>query len=215
MKKIFSIALLLAAGVSMVSAQTSFYNTPRIGIRASYDHTFPTDLKIGGESIDAYNSGPGFSIGAMYNIPVAENIYFEPGLSIFYNTYKDSYITFDSPMQQRKREVTISKFGFRAPLTFGYRIPLFDNGGLNVFTGPQFDYGVKAKWRLDFDGLDTNLYSNANDMNRFDIAWRIGAGVYYGQWVAELSTAFGMLDMDSSSLSYHENRFSISVGYFF
>lgn len=80
---IMSLAVLAAsAQVSLDSSD----NHPYFGVRASLDITAPGDLKAQKVSLDVFNPGAGFSIGAIYNIPVVANLYFEPGLSLFYNT---------------------------------------------------------------------------------------------------------------------------------
>lgn len=63
-------------------------NTPYWGIRVNYDYTIPGSVKQGGVGIDLFKGGSGFSVGAIYNLPIIANLYFEPGISLFYDTYR-------------------------------------------------------------------------------------------------------------------------------
>ncbi len=90
-----------------------------------------------------YSNKAGFSAGAVYNIPLWRNLYFEPGLSVFYNPFGttswDSYevsvpVISDGqpvmgsdgkPLTETKEiayqiDGSIRNFGFRVPMLVGY-----------------------------------------------------------------------------------------------
>ena len=228
MKRLFFLAIILLAGFARPSAQSVVLNNPDNapfwGIRVGYDHTFPCDWHLPtGDSFKMFKSGPGFSAGAVYNMPVVANMYFEPGVSVYFDTYNYyDLIVSGSDGSELQHDPSVSKFGFRIPLTVGYRFDVFENGGFNVFTGPQVDFGVTAKVNLDnkvgdtiLDSFDTSLYDGKDGLRRFDLGWRFGAGVYVGRWSLELSGTLGMLDLNKNAASFRENRLSVTLGYNF
>ncbi len=84
MKKIRSILLgaALVAGFAISSAETSYmFDNPEnksfLGVRVGLDISSAAN---GGGN---YSSNAGFYAGAIYNIPLFMNLYFEPGLSFF------------------------------------------------------------------------------------------------------------------------------------
>ena len=82
---------ILAGAMTMLcaigaSAQYSYmFNNPEnhsyLGVRASLDISSASN---GGGN---YSNQAGFSAGMIYNIPLFANLYFEPGLSVFYDTF--------------------------------------------------------------------------------------------------------------------------------
>ncbi len=66
---------------------------PYLGVRASLDIT-----GVAGNISNIYdfNNGVSFSVGAVYNITLFKNLYFEPGLSVFYNTAGYDGFMYDS-----------------------------------------------------------------------------------------------------------------------
>ena len=61
----------------LIAAMTVSASTPYFGARLSMDVTVPS------HSRGNYRTGSGFSVGAIYNLPVYKQFYFEPGLMFF------------------------------------------------------------------------------------------------------------------------------------
>lgn len=94
---------------------------------------FPRRFK-GIQEYDEHRSG--FSIGGFYDIPLTESIYFEPGLSLFYNTIGlDEIVAIDADGEQTVSvDGSVRNFGFRVPLVAGYRFEFTEDIAVSFFT---------------------------------------------------------------------------------
>lgn len=203
-------ALLAFAGAS---AQTSTYsdNKPFFGARLSLDVTCPGDAKAGKVSADIFNSGVGVDGGVIYNIPFYRSFYFEPGLSLYYNT---TGVDIDSD----QIDGSLREFGFRVPFKFGYRFD-FRPCSLFVFTGPEFECGLSGKVHVSYreDGIK---YSESEDMyddgfNRASLGWLFGAGVSIDKFYLQLEQKVGVTDRMKDDGKWRNGRFSLTLGYNF
>lgn len=216
MKRIL-FSLFLAMISLAVSAQSYW------GIRAGWDGTFPGNWKAGDNSIKMYKAGSGLYAGAIYNYPVVGGLYIEPGAGIYYNTYRYYNFTIVNNGFDGKQieDPGIKKFGFRIPVRLGYFFDIFPNGGgVSIYTGPQFDLGVSAKVDIsDEDSkefeFERNLYSDFHGLRRFNLSWTVGANMYIGDWVIEVTGAFGLTDLNKSAISNRENHLMVGLGYNF
>lgn len=221
MKNIF-FALVAAAAVTCgASAQSSDYtvfnnpdNHPYFGVRLGVDISNTADA-----TCDSYSSGAGFHIGAVYNMPLYQNLYFEPGLSIFYDTFGQQVTVGADPLGYSVIDGSIRNFGFRIPLTFGYFFDFTDDIRVAPFTGPQFNISLMAKDHWDDNSADFgNNYSifGEGGFKHFDAQWVIGVGVTYKKYFASISGGIGMTKARSTSVEhFRRNTVSISIGYNF
>lgn len=217
-------ALLLCATLCapMAQAQDIFdnpENEARLGIRLGLDISCPGNVKNKAVSFDLFNPGAGFEAGAVYNIPLWKNLYFEPGLNLYYSTMKSDIEAVNEngnvPVNYSAR-----RFGFRIPLRAGYH---FDFGSLSVhvFTGPRLTLPlvgrahISAKSGYAEYSDNENLYGDGSDLHRIDLGWQFGAGISYGHYMFEISGTAGMFDMYKGPLSMHENGVNITIGYNF
>ena len=161
MKKI---VLVIIAALAAISASAQYTNdVSRLGIRLSWDLNSPAVSK---EYKNMMNTGSGFSIGGFYDIPLTESIYFEPGLSLFYNTIGlDEIVAIDADGEQTVSvDGSVRNFGFRVPLVAGYRFEFTEDIAVSFFTGPQFNIGLTSKSRYSGPGVKVsqNNYKNAS-----------------------------------------------------
>lgn len=215
----------IALTVFQAKAQNEVVNNPdnraKWGLRASLDVSNPGDLKLGNVKVGVFKSGVGFSLGGYYNIPIVANLYWEPGVSIFYDTYRidDSIMAGDNAISL---DGHIDKFGMRLPLDFGYHFDIWEKASLFLKTGPQLSVGFTEKAHLKnldaFEIEDNDLYSEEGGVKRFDILWDVAAGLDFSQFNVSLEYNFGLLNLlkDTEGLvSYKENYFRIGFGYSF
>lgn len=210
-KLILSIALIVSA---LINAQAQTPVDGSFGARVSWDLNSPAS------NIPGMGNGSGISIGAIYDIPLYQNLYFEPGLSFFYNTmdvgpynvnFTDEDLLGDGG--------SLRNCGFRVPLTFGYRIGLLDDIAISIFTGPQLNVGLSMSEHFKHY-KSGSLYSNG--YNRLDAQWLFGIKMHYqDNFFAEIGGGIGMtnlVDNDYSIFNHkhlRRNMFSIGVGYMF
>lgn len=217
-------------------------NRPYFGIRAAMDLTIPDDFKYSGITKDypvsILTSAPGISIGAYYNAPVVANFYVEPGLELFYNTTGIDINAFgeDDVSSNLFKHKSTRKFGMRVPVTLGYHFDFIRNGSVSLFVGPVLDvafsndYYITTKkgyddpMHLSGSLFNSILGSFGAKMQRVGLGLRTGIGFnfcrnfYFG-----LSGDIGLLNMikmpdrtkSQMKISYHENRFMVSIGYSF
>lgn len=242
MKLLKTVALAAAiTGAANVNAQdTSLIfdsqdNAPHFGARLSLDVSSAAN---GGAY---YSNKAGFSLGAVYDIPLFMNAYFEPGLSIFYNTFgtvKFDQVEFTPPAvspdvvptpETKIYQVdgTIKNFGFRVPLLFGYHFDVAEDLKVHVFTGPQINLSLISRFNQPehYDPLQNHHEEISESLfgtggfKHIDLQWNFGVGVEYEQYYVSLSGALGMTKMkDSSSLlprDLRRNMFAITLGYNF
>lgn len=225
MKK-FLISLLTLVSAITVAAQDQ--DQSRLGVRLSWDLNSPSTNYEGGAQV--YGNGSGFSLGAFYDIPLYKALYFEPGLSFFYNTIgmPDIQIIPESPeLRTTVIDGSLRNVGFRIPMVAGYRFDFTDDIALSVFTGPQLNIGLSMKYHLNLpsylkDTEENNIQEYGNGFHRLDMQWLFGVRFHYqNNFIAELSGGPGMTDLlgkeykQFNKLHLRRNIFSISVGYIF
>lgn len=214
------IGLLSLAAAFTAAAQDSEYtiynnpdNAPFFGARIGVDITSTS----GNDGI--YNNGAGVTLGAVYNIPLWQNLYFEPGLSFFYDTFGMEIISGDDNYNNAYMiDGSIRNFGFRIPMLFGYFFDFTDDVRIAPFTGPQLNANITAKehWNNPVDPIPNQSIFGEGGFKRLDIQWVIGVGVTYQKYYVALSGGLGMTKARSLKYdNFRRNNINISVGYNF
>ena len=233
--KALFIAASMCASVGASAASSYLFDNPEnrvyFGARASIDITSAAN---GG---GLYSNAPGFSVGAVYNIPMFMNLYFEPGLSLFYNTLSTSHwssfatgeidpATGDPVIVPYQIDGSIRNFGFRIPLLVGYHFDFTEDIKVNVFTGPQLNLSLVSRYHQnevrvpgeEQPSSSTSLFGT-NGFKHFDLQWKFGVGVSYQRYYMDLSGAWGMTKIMSvspmTSRGVRRNIFAITLGYNF
>ncbi len=241
-----SAAMLLALGTSGQAQAQDIFDSgdmrPHFGARLSLDITGAAgnidDMFEENGIPNLTNSGFGFTASCIYNIPLYKNLYFEPGLGIFYNTVGldgDHYTVNPNPLQpsdpQWISDYTINgsvrNWGFRIPLLFGYHFDFTDAMRVSVFTGPQLNIGFYQKQVYDVHYADlagapedehVSASCYGHGFRRFDAQWVFGAAFHYNKYSIALSGGIGMTNLVDGQFSGYKarrNTFSITLGYDF
>lgn len=217
-------------------------NRSYFSIRTAMDLTIPGDFKYSGITNDypvsILTSAPGISIGAFYNAPIVANFYVEPGLELYYNTtgIDVNALGEDEVSSNLINHKSTRKFGMRVPVTLGYHFDFIRNGSVSLFVGPVLDVAFSNDYYIttkkgfgDSLHLTGSLFNSilgsfGAKMQRVGLGLRTGIGFnfcrnfYFG-----LSGDIGLLNMikmpdrtkSQMKISYHENRFMVSIGYSF
>lgn len=246
MKKTLAILLVGAASsVMSANAQSYMFDNPEnrtfFGVRAGLDVSSAAN---GGAM---FSNKPGFSVGAVYDIPVLANFYFEPGLYLFYNTFGTvhlenyEYTIVDSEGNSSEFyklyqvDGTLRNFGFRIPMNFGYHFDFADDLSVHVFTGPQLNLGLVARYHQNevITPGDEVVKSTSVDafgtggFKHIDLQWNFGVGLTYQRYYMSIGGSVGVTRMKSASViqagpyevdlrrNIRRNLFNISVGYNF
>lgn len=241
LKTFAAAALMVACSGSAFGATNYLFENPdnRIffGVRASLDVSSAAN---GG---GYYSNKSGFAVGGVYNIPLWMNLYFEPGLSAFYNTFGTTdfgSFKIDVPIVNPEPEGptteekdvyyqidgTIRNFGFRVPLMVGYHFDVTDDIQVRVFTGPQLNMSLSARYHRQAIRIpevntpeETISLFGTEGFKHLDAQWKFGAGITYQNYTLDLSGSWGMTHMkDATTLlkrDLRRNLFSITLGYNF
>lgn len=226
-KSIIALTLALAAA-SAATAQNYLLdnpdNRPYFGARVGLDITSAAGSEFG----EGYTSSPGFHAGVVYNIPLYMNLYFEPGLHAFYDTFgtRLSVPGIDgASMLALSANGSIRNFGFRIPFNFGYHFDFTDEISVSVYTGPVLNINVVARqsWNdLNYNGVTVSMdvYEGSlfgeGGYKRCDMQWQFGAGVSYDRYYLTVGGGVGMTNVFSTKIeSFRRNTFNLAVGYNF
>lgn len=188
------------------------------GAKASLDINMPGKWKVGDTSTKLYKTGFGFSLGGVYTGYVTDNLFVEPSLSLFYDTYSCDFFIQEGDGFAEEKPVTY-KFGMRIPVVVGYTFDITDDFSISVFTGPELDYAFAGRNRFKSKVLTENvgtLFGKEDGMQRrFSCAWKGGFGFPFYDWRIDIEAAVGLTDVIVGPASMKENRLSISLLRFF
>lgn len=190
------------------------------GVKASADVEIPSKWhgKIG--NVTMFSPGAGFTIGAVSNIYLGKNFYFEPGVSVFYSQYryKDLILMGDGG-NEAETDPKLYKWGIQIPLTVGYTFDFSDRFAMNVFTGPQLRYAFAGKIAVKnkklTEGIDGFDLWGVNGQRRFDCSWKIGVGFPVSNFNISLEADLGITDLLKGDMSFRENRVGLGLSYYF
>lgn len=217
----FIIALVALGSAMSASAQADLLDNP--DNRAYFGARVALDISSTAGGNSYYSNGAGFSIGAVYNIPLYKNLYFEPGLSIFYDTFGEEFVLNDDAGIGYTADGSIRNFGFRIPLVAGYHFDFTDDMQFSVFTGPQINISLTAKEHLS--GQSASIFGDGG-FKHIDLQWALGVGFSWNQYYVSLSGGIGMTKardwkvlnlstMEYYTDSFRRNNFSLTIGYNF
>jgi opacity protein-like surface antigen len=150
----------------------------------------------------------GFHIGVDYEIGVAPDFYFAPGLQFSTKGTNVDFVDTKAVLNY-----------FEVPLNLVYK-PLLGDGNLIVNFGPYLGYGIGGKKKAEFGEEDINFGSGEDDdFKPFDMGANIGFGYQLGMGLSfKLNAQLGLInilpDGDSDNL-VKNNGFAFSVGYRF
>lgn len=208
-KALLTLAAILAFGIT-AGAQG-------LGVNAGVNF-FNQTMKSNGNKVDDLKMLTGFHIGVDYEIGVAPDFYFAPGLV---------FATKGAKIQEDfLGEEYTSKWGLNyleVPLNLVYK-PVLGTGNLIVNFGPYLGYGIGGKVKAEFGDEDfeedINFGSGEDDdFKPFDMGANIGFGYQLGMGLSfKLNAQLGLINIlpegDSDNL-IKNNGFAFSVGYRF
>lgn len=231
MRKLFALTLaclsMFAFSANARNAKGEYINY--IEPRVSLGVYMPGTLKAGPLSIDAFSPGLDYSAGIGMNIALTNFLFVEPAVQYYCSNYsmnkdflKLGNVTIDGTGLWDDFDLTASEHGIRIPVMLG--LNLFREGGigLNVFTGPSFDfrmYGVeKVSGKINGKKISNSETMSDDEFNQTTTFWSIGAGVNIDKLSLRLETNLGLnnrLNTNSDNASMHSSRISLSLGYQF
>lgn len=190
MKKLLTGLLLLATLVPSIKAQDYIFDNP--------DNSSYWGVRLGFDVVSLqspsnfYNNRGGIEIGAIYNLPLWKNLFFEPGASLFYNSAGINGI-----VEQLGQEIivspsgTLNNWGIRIPLNFGYHFDVTDVIQIVPFTGPQFNINFANSQSYNGPGFWSNSGPSLQT-NGMDFGWGFGVGVKYLKYYIGISGTVGI-----------------------
>lgn len=213
MRKI-ALTILAAATLSLTAAAQSSMlsnddNRPYWGVRVGIDIS-----STAGEIIDQYSNSAGFTLSGIYNVPVWQNLYFEPGLTLYYDTFGMTLISQD-PHTRAATDIngSIRNIGLRVPLNFGYRFDFTDNMSLSLYTGPQLNVNFDASMHVN----DNSQGLMDKGFKRVDLQWGFGGSMqFFHSYYISISGGVGITKAFSTKYDeFRRNTVNLSLGYNF
>ncbi|MDE6528975.1 MAG: PorT family protein [Muribaculaceae bacterium] len=228
LQKAMVVAAAIMIGVGGSRAATTYLfdnpeNRTYLGVRVGLD------ISSAANGGGYYSNMAGFSAGAVYNIPLWRNLYFEPGLSVFYNPFGtnswSSYqvsvpviengapvigadgnpVTMESEVRYQI-DGSIRNFGFRMPLIVGYHFDFTEDVKVHVYTGPQLNLSLLARYHRESVAVpeavapaESFSLFGTNGFKHFDLQWNFGVGLSYQTYYVGLSGSWGITDMKSGT----------------
>lgn len=245
-KKLLAALLLMFIGsLATVNAQSYMFDNPEN--RTYFGFRVGLDISSAANGGAMFSNKPGFNLGVVYNIPVVANLYFEPALHMFYNTFgtvhleKYPYTLTDEAGVETEYfklyqvDGTLRNFGFRVPLNIGYHFDFSDELSIAIFTGPQINLNVVARYHQNQVITPGNEVVKSESVDVFgtggfkhlDLQWNFGVGINYQRYFMSLGGSVGVTDMKTGTVvntgryavdltrDIRRNLFNISVGYNF
>lgn len=206
---------LIVSVIVFITAMTASAADPYFGVRLSMDVTVPS------HSHGEYKTGSGFSVGAVYNLPVYKRLYLEPGLMFFYNTMGVEPFEIDGHLY----DGSVRNLGLRLPVNIGYDINVLDNLTIGLFTGPWLNFNISSREHVlpDFEGPEPTGSADMFDRGwkRFDLQWGFGLKVCFAEhYYLGLSGGVGLTPLarygnDNKPFKMYRNSFGLALGYNF
>lgn len=221
---------LVALGISTASASAAdpifdkMDIKPYWGVRVSYELSCPTSVSTDNGKLDIYGNSSGVSFSGIYNMPVFNNLYFEPGLTIAYNTWSINKVWANGYLSDMFNssvivdDASVRMWDLRIPLLLGYRVGLLPSVRVSVFTGPELSLGLGSHSHYSIDNVSVSegMYGSHGDMNRTDVKWRFGVGADITQkFHVGISGAVGICDRVEGDAKMRNNLFDVTLGYNF
>lgn len=190
------------------------------GMNLAMDVEIPGKWKGENHSVTMFSPGIGTSIGGVCNLYLGKGFYFEPGVSLFYSSYKYKDLVIpDAAHTSTEEDPKVTKYGLQIPLMFGYEINISDKFGLDVYTGPQIRYAFAGKVHFKNKAIQEEVgeFFDLWKINRrFDCSWKIGIGVpLINNCRLSLEADLGITDLLKEDMSFRENRVGLKFTKFF
>lgn len=206
MKKTMMVLLLsLLVGGSTLFAQG-------LGLRAGLNFQ-----NLTGDGVEDGKMVPSFNIGVDYEIAVAPDFYFAPGLLFASKGSKFEWEGVDV-------EETMTLNYLEVPLNLVYK-PVLGSGNLIVAFGPYLGYGLGGKYKAEGSegGIsasveeDITFGSNEDeDLKPLDVGANIGFGYMFGAGLSlQFNTQLGLVNISHDDDAVKNTGFGLSLGYRF
>lgn len=222
MKKVF--AFVAFATVMLIAGKASAQLSVNGGFLANSNASstkFTNVVTNKEEKIDTTeNAGVGIYAGVSYNIDFTEHWGVAPGV----------YINYVGKNKKQKIAGTtgneiLDMVDVNIPILFNYKRDFTDSFGIFGFVGPNFRYGISAKYTFKYEDnsepfkLDYyKKYDGAKNsaLSRVDLGLMLGVGVHFNAFRIQTGINIGLLDRDpSKNTTTHFHQYFVGVGYAF
>ena len=199
MKKTMMVLLLsLLVGGSTLFAQG-------LGLRAGLNFQ-----NLTGDGFEDGKMAPRFNIGVDYEIAVAPDFYFAPGLL---------FATKGSKYEILGEDIQIGLNYLEVPLNLVYK-PVLGDGNLIVAFGPYVGYGLGGKAKSDEGDTDIEMGSEEEgshyNYKAFDMGANLSFGYMFGAGLSlQFNTQLGLVNISHGDDAVKNTGFGLSLGYRF
>lgn len=209
--RFFILSLIIAASALAAAARN----------RVTFEGRLAWDITCPSGQTDVYSNGSGFEAGAVAAVPLWKGLYFEPGLSYFFNTFGMNYVVDAEGLY----DTSVRMHGLRVPLNVGYRFRLLDNLSLAVTTGPSVNINLSAReyftaGQMPEPGIHpADMFKRG--FKRVDAQWNFGLKFTFAHhYTVGLAGGVGFTPLakfgnHDNKVRVRNNTVAVSLGYIF
>ena len=157
------------------------------------------------KTLDGGSSQTGLNVGVLAGLPLTQEapLFLEAG---FFYTEKGGKTTYEG------KKMTYDLNYLEVPVTLKYAIGLDDHFSIQPFFGGYFAYGVGGKIKNYGDRVAEKSFSKQY-FKRFDAGLRLGCGVAYDMFYADLGYDLGLANICHDEFDKsHNGCLTLSVG---
>lgn len=171
-----------------------------LGLRAGVNFQ-----NLTGDGFEDGKMAPRFNIGVDYEIAVAPDFYFAPGL-------------FFATKGAKLEEEEFALNYLEVPLNLVYK-PVLGDGNLIVAFGPYVGYGLGGKAKSDGGDVDIEMGSEEGSLynyKAFDMGANLSFGYMFGAGLSlQFNTQLGLVNIRHGDDAVKNTGFGLSLGYRF
>jgi opacity protein-like surface antigen len=204
MKKFFLLVVVAVMTASFAQAQVKF------GARAGFNLTNVTE-KYDGKAVDSDEKGsfkPGFQIGVVADIALADALSLQPGLLFATQgcTYKG---------EDGDEDLKINLNYIQIPINVQYKLDLGGNS-LLLQAGPYLGYAIGGKWKAGSESEDVKFGSKDEEIKAFDFGIGLGVGMQFSNLQVGLGYNLGLANLNNAEkMTSKNNGLAVTVTFLF
>lgn len=205
MKKYVLYATILVATFAVSPAM--LFSQVQLGVRAGVNFSNVIYKDADGNKSLSTDLIPGFHIGAIGDIALADDYYVQPGILFTTKGFKmqesdgDAKVTFK-----------LSPYYIEVPVNFLYK-PILGNGRLLLGVGPYFAYGIGGSWEVTATDGSTKISKDGNLVFKNNVSSSDSANFNDWNSIPDELPYGKAFDMGANALIGYEfsNHFSFQV----
>ncbi len=152
------------------------------------------------------NNLAGFHVGVIADIPVAANLYVQPGLFLTQKGFKYSVSENINVLDDDYNisiDLTAKPLYVELPVLLSYRLPVSNGLSVALEAGPYVAYGIGGNEEVKASASGESItesvkFFDDSGTNRFDAGAQFGLGLYVGRFMFGAAYQMGLVNISPS-----------------